>query len=151
MSQVALAAALGIDQPAMSRLEQGRRMVRLGEAAELARALNVGLDDLAPVIDRDDRASISLTAACAVATKSANAVGQAVREWIYAQSRVSRALSQWPHAVDPMSNTAAHLANVELEDLIRSAIADMSDVPPEVAPRLQKWITESSGQDVPET
>lgn len=49
MSQQELAAEVGIDQSAMSRIEQGGRAIRLGEAAAIAAALDVQLAELVPV------------------------------------------------------------------------------------------------------
>lgn len=45
-TQKKLAEIIGIDASAISRIEQGVRAVRLGEAAQIAQALNTDLDEL---------------------------------------------------------------------------------------------------------
>jgi transcriptional regulator with XRE-family HTH domain len=46
MSQEELAARVGIGRTAISAVEAGGRRIRLGEACDIARALQVSLDDL---------------------------------------------------------------------------------------------------------
>ena len=112
----------------VTRLEGGKRPITVEELLAAAEALHVPAADL--LSPSDLRAgAIRLASAGQDATKAANGVERAVREWVRAQSRLRRVLESASADELPaaMVASAQILGQTSVDELVSRAVEESSN------------------------